>query len=241
MSDEKQGVTDSESPDEKASESHSELGKASSKSGERTVEQVQAENKRKAEEIAELKEQLKEIRETQEERLEELQSKSRLSAADKQEMETLEDQIASIKADARSKPWLKINEDISVKSANREVKALDMQYTEDYVAEIAEAEKIPYEKFEREIVKFMQRVDPGAEMTTLRRAKKAYKLYKEEMSYATKMAELKEKEKQFAEQGGARPSKPQSKSELLESAKSPKGMEELLKAIHSGQAEATSR
>lgn len=240
MSEEQKGVKEPESPNGKTSESHSELGEASSKSDERTMEQVLAENRHKADLIKELREELREYHESKEERLEELQSKARLTAAEKEEMQTLEEQVASIKGDPRSRPWLKLNEEVSAKAADARMRALDAEYTEDYVSEIAEAEKIPYEKFEKEIVKYMKRVDPGAEMTTLRRAKKAYKLYKEERAYSEKMAELKEKEKQFAETSTRAP-RPQSKAEILESSKTEKGLEQLLKGIHAVQDEATSR
>lgn len=245
--DTEKGVKVSESPDDEKPESRSEPGEsASSKSGERSVEQVVAENKRKADEIKELREEMTKLREAQlesrEERLEQLQEKSRLTVAEKEEMATIEDQIASIKGDPRSKPWLRINEDTALRAASQKLAERDAVDTEDYVSELADQEKVPFEKFEREIVKYMRKVDPGAEMNTLRRAKKAYRLYKEEQTYSKRMDELKEKEKQFAETGGARTPRPQTKTELFESAnKSEEGMRDLLKAVHASQDEATSR
>lgn len=240
------GVKESESlPDEKL-ESQSELGEdASSKSNGRSIDQVVAENKRKAEEIKELRAKVEAMEEShltdKEERLAELQEKSRLSSSDRQEMETLEDQISAIKADPRSKPWVRLNQDISTKAAKALLDQREAEQTEDYVTELAEKEGVPFDKFEREMVRFMRRADPGAEMSTLRRAKKAYKLYQDEQSYSKREAALKEKEKQFAETGGAKPSKPQSRSEILQSTKTPEGMRDFLKSVADQQHEATSR
>lgn len=202
--------------------------------------------KKKDEAIGELREQMQELREShiadKEERLQELNDKSRLSASEERERASLSDQVAAIRSDPKAQAWLHLTEDTSLKSANAAVAQYDAGQTEDFVTEIADKEGIPFDKFEKEIVKLMRQVDPGAELTGLRRAKKAYKQYQENQAYQKRSDDLKQKERQFAEVGGSKPPRPQTKAEILDGAtKSEKGLMEALKAIHAAQEEATSR
>lgn len=240
------GVNGSESLPEKNSQGQIPSGEGKSPSGQEnggmskeTYEQL-LQKKDKA--LSELREKYES---TLEDRHAELESKSRLSAAEKEEKASLEDQMAAIKTNPNATPWLKINEEQSAKIAESTFMKYDAGQAEDFVMEKAKAEGVEYEQFEKNIVRLMQLVDPLAEMYPSRRAKKAYDLFTKQQEAAKELEKMKENNKPFAERGGANQPKAQSKAEILESAigskRSEKAQVDLLKAIHMGQQEATSR
>ena len=159
-----------------------------------------------------------------------------LKPAEKEEMFSLEDKLASIKRDKNSLAWQKLTEEISTRVADEKSNALAVELAEDYIGDIADKEEIPIEKFEPTIVKYMQKVDPQATMNPYKRAKAAYKMYKEDQKYNERLKKLEEKEKMFMDTSNSAPSRPQSKKEIIESAlNSDDGLTRVLRDIQVGQ------
>ena len=242
MIDGKSGVKDSESPTGKESPIPSDEGNHRVIGDERKPENIMAENKRKGEQITQLQEELSALREEftseKEERLEHLQSKKELSQKDKNEMASLEEQIATIKRDPRSAPWSEWNKEISSKVAKGAVSAYDQQMTELYVQDLAEKEGVSFDKFEKDIVRHMQAVDPHAEQPTYVRAHNAYKRMQKEKELLKREKELEEKEKKFMETPSRSLPVNQSKEQIMsEGLKDSRKMEMLLAGVAAVQAE----
>lgn len=235
----KASVTDAESLSDKTPESLSGKGEVSpSKSGERTVEQVMAENERKAEEIGKLREELQELKESKQERLDELEEKARLSPAQKEEMLTLQQQIQAIDSDPRAKAWDARVERTSKKASREEADTLDLEYAMDWLEEKSEAEELDFDKFKKEIFAIVK--DRWVGQRATKKAKLAYKEWKEKRAIAEKLAEKKKDGSQFAEVGG-KTARPVSKKEILEDAAKTRNYSDLLRGIAAVQDEAITK
>lgn len=235
----KPSVTDAESLSDKTPESLSGKGEVSpSKSGERTVEQVMAENERKAEEIGKLREELQELKESKEERLAELEEKARLSPAQKEEMLTLQQQIQAIDSDPRAKAWDERVKRESKKVSREEIDTFDLENAMDWLEEKAEAEKMDFGKFKKEIFAIVK--DRWVGQRPTKKAKLAYKEWVHERQVAEKLAEKKGEGAQFAEVGG-KTARPVSKKEILEEAAKTRNYSDLLRGIAAVQDEAITK
>jgi len=200
--------------------------------------------KKKDKAISDLRAKLESYQSEKEERIEELESKKRLSASEQDELESLQDQVAAIKRDKRSKPWLEVNKEISKNVTKDGIDSLDLAYAEEFVEELAEKEGKDVDEFMPEIKKYMRRVDPEANMRLLTRAKKAYKMMKHEETLSKREKELLEKERRFSEAGGSKQPKAPSRDELLgwKNSKDPDlALTQLLKGVNAVQSEQTSR
>lgn len=247
VANEHQGVNGPGSPTGENQNHPSGEGKSSVGSGDRTLEQVMKENERKAEELNALRDELaslkQELLEEKEDRLNELNNKRNLTQKEEQEVISLEEQLAAIKRDPRSKPWAKYNEEISLKTSSAVVADFDAKLAERYVKRMAKQEGVPFEKFEREIVAAMRRVDPDAKLPVVIRAEEAYERILEDRAFQKREKELQEKERRYAE-GDSRNAEPrsQNKAELLSGAfKSDKDMAALLAGVSAVQEEQMAR
>lgn len=234
----KTGVKESESPPEETPESLSEKGTSSSKSGERTLEQVMAENERKAAEIGKLREELQELKETKEERLEELQDKGKLTRAEKEEIVSLEEQIHSIETDQRSKAWRELGRRDSRSIAKEEADTRDLEYAMDWLEEMADSEKVEFGKFKKEIFAIVK--DRWAGQRATKKAKLAFKEWKRQQEWDKKVSDEKKKDAQFAESGG-KVARATTKKEILDESFKSRNFGDLLKGIATVQDEATKR
>lgn len=238
MPETRQSVNDSVSLTEDSQDrSQSDEGKNPSDIEKRVRENLRREYERKLDEkTRDLQSQIDRLIEDKEIMLSEIKNKSRLTEEDREEILDLESQIHSIKKDPRSKAWMKLNEEISDSRARQIFNRFDVDMTMDYVSELADKEGVSQPLFEKEIAGWMRKVDPGAEMSTLRRAKLAYKSYLEDKKYHKRLAELDDKEKQFSE-SGQRTSRPQSNSDIMKNAlKSDSSLERALKLVAESQA-----
>lgn len=237
MGNEQIAVSGSESTTDKSADAASLARETNVTSGGRSLEQVIAENKRKSEEIAELREKFQTLSEAQD-RLSELQEKSHLSASEKDEAVTLREEIESIKRDKRSKAWRELNKEESRAEAESSIIAREKILTERFIKKNAVKEGMDVDKFERELVQYMRKVDPLAELPVNVRAEDAYDAWKETKAFEKDKAELAKQKQQFKEGSTRTPEIPKSRTELLELAKKdPKAMEIYLKAINDKQAE----
>ena len=101
---------------------------------------------------------------------------------------------------------------------------------------VCETEKMSFDKFEPIIVKYMRAIDPNATMSPYKRAKAAYKRYKEDQTYSKRLKDLEEKEKMYADNPSSLPAKSRGKKEIMDGAlKSDKELTEVLKSIQFGQ------
>lgn len=244
----KEGAKGQESlADEQGGSNPSDEGKIpQKKSPEQLAKEYKAEAERKAQEIEELRELNKVLVEEKKERLAELKDKSRLSAAEREEVDTLEQQIASIKADKRSTAWLKINRDESEKIAQETLARYDFQRATRLAEKLAKKEDMGIKDFEKAIVKHMRLVDPDGELSAVDRLEEAYESLKDEKARNEKLEKL-EAEKssgRFTETQPRNP-KPVSRKELLESAigerRSDEGLTALLKQVAEVHQERTTR
>jgi hypothetical protein len=246
MSDDNKSAIESDSLTDETVENPTDEGKIPhKKSTEQLLEEYRHESKRKTEELSELRKQVQELLADKEDRLAELQDKARLTAGEKEEIVYLEEEISTIKRDKRAKPWLKLNEEISSHTAKSEISKYDAQMTEFRLKKLAKQANQPVEKFEKEIVQYMRRVDPLAEMPGLMRLEEAYDLYSEESVKLKELDSAKEKSRQFSDTGGFKAPRPQSAKEILDKAvgkeRNDKDLSVLLKGLHDVQHEATSR
>lgn len=204
--------------------------------GNRSLEQVMKENERKAAEISELREQLEEVKDAQE-RLEELQNKSKLSKSEEDEMAELHQQIQDIMSDKRSRAWREVGKRDSAVEIESRLAARDKLRAERLMNTWADTEKVDPKKFEQELVAFMRKADPAAELPVDSRAEDGYRLWKAHKAEEAERAENKAKQHQFRESGKQSiPQAPKSHAEALEQAKNdPSAMTRYLKDIHARQ------
>ena len=232
---EENDVIDSDSSSEDSqNQSQSSEGNNSLKGDEKYVELL----KKKDKAIDDLRAKYDALVQDKEERIDELESKKKLSSSEEDELSSLQDQVAAIRRDKRSKPWLELNKTISKETTKEEINYLDLSYAEDHVEELAELEKSDLDTFYPKIKKFMRKVDPEGSMKLLPRVKKAYKLMKHEESLSKREQDIAEKEKKFQEIGGSRQSKSQTKEELMNwrNTNNPDAnLSELLKGISDSQ------
>lgn len=226
-----EGVNDSDSPaDDSLNDPESSKGDDNSlKTEEKYIDLL----KKKDKAIEDLRSRLEGIEEKQD-RIDELENKNRLTNREQDELDTLQDQIAAIRRDKRSKAWLEINKGISQEVSKAELDSLDLAYAEEFVEEMAEKEKVDIDTFYPKIKKFMRQVDPEASMRLLTRAKKAYKLMKHNDDLSAREKAIAEKEKQFLEVGGSKQPRSQTREELLnwkESKDKNESLSSLLKGI----------
>ena len=232
---EENDVIDSDSSSEDSqNQSQSSEGNNSLKGDEKYVELL----KKKDKAIDDLRAKYDALVQDKEERIDELENKKKLSSSEEDELSSLQDQVAAIRRDKRSKPWLELNKTISKETTKEEINYLDLSYAEDHVEELAELEKSDLDTFYPKIKKFMRKVDPEGSMKLLPRVKKAYKLMKHEESLSKREQDIAEKEKKFQEIGGSRQSKSQTKEELMNwrNTNNPDAnLSELLKGISDSQ------
>lgn len=232
-------VKQSEPLTDTESESRSETGKSSSKSDDRTLEQIMAENERKAAEISELRKELNELKEDKEERLAELQEKETLTRAEREEIGTLEEQIRVIENEPKAKAWLEVNKRESKKVSREEADTLDLEYAMDWLEEVADREKIDFDKFKKEIFAIVK--DRWVGQRATKKAKLAFKEWKEKQEIQKERDDARKKNsEQFAEVGG-KTARAMSKKEILDDARSTGSYQDLLKGIASVQDETTKR
>lgn len=215
------------SADESLDDNPSGEGESSSKSEERYKDLL----KKKDAAIAKLRSERDEARaslesktEDIEDRIDDLESKKRLSASEEEELENLQDYIAKVKRDKRGKIWTaNIIPDISKEVSRDEVARLDLAYAEIEVEKLCDEEnknlpekdQISLDAFYTKIKKYMRKVDPAAEMKLVRRTQQAYKLMKQEERFAKREKELLEKEEKFKDDGGSQQPRAQSREEIL--------------------------
>lgn len=204
------------------------------KSPEQLLKEYKIEAKRKGDEISALKAQLEELKDSKEERLEELEEKKHLSAEERKEMLSLEQQIEDIKRDQRSTAWIELNKREAKNLTRQEVDTLDLEYAIDMVEDLADKEGISVEKFEKELKPFLKHY--AGERPT-RKVKKAYKELQKSRELEKRLADLEKKEKEFVPRETSRTPTAQSAKEILAEAKKKGDYVSALKAISDAQKE----
>lgn len=233
-------VTEEKSPLSKSSEQlPSDEGKIPSKTDDRPEENVRLEIERKVQEMTagyeerlkSYESQLAELKAEKEERLAELEEKNNLSAAEKAEIYDLEKEINGITADQRSKPWLEINKRSAEKVTLSILEKRDFDDAMEMVEELAEAEGIEKEKFEKELTPFLK---PYAGMRFTKKVKAAYKDLQKKRALDKREADLKLKE-EVAREGDGKPPRQQKAENFQDAAKSG-NFASLLKSVSEAQA-----
>ena len=226
---EDKSVKDSDSPDGKKSGSNnpSDEGKSPSDPKEMTAAQFIEILKKKDKAIDDMRSRIDEIENKDEEEEEEPEPN---------------DPKEQIKKDARSKPWLDLNREISEEVAGKAKWEMNMEMAQDYLDDVAENEgisdSVDLKKFNSTLVTYMRYVDPEGKMKPYRRAKEAFKAFSKDRKEMTE----KRKDSSFSENQNQKPVRVPTKDELLKEAKtSPKKLEELLRGISDVHQERTAR
>lgn len=237
------GVNVEDSPTSKRSDDPSDQGDDPSKKSDRTLEQVLAENKRKAQEIAELKARSQEMQEKFEARLEQLENKTKLTRSEKEEKEELEGVVAQLANDQRSKAWRILGKrdatevfEEQLKNADvmkRIIEGVDYEYALDRTEELAEKEEMELEEFQKVMFPYLKRFQ-GKPTTKL---KKAYAAYCEDRDTKAKLKKLEEID--HRETGGGKP-RGTGKAENFDEANKSGNMTLYLKRLAEAQERASS-
>lgn len=208
-------------------------GKKAQKTSDQLISEYQAENKRKAQEIAELKASTQAMQEKFTERLDELENKTRLTKSEVSEKEELETIVSQLAADKRSTAWRTLgkrdadevfkenlkNEDV-LKSI---IHSVDYEYAMDRTEELAEKEGLDSEEFQKLMLPYLKRFS-GKPTTIL---KKAYAAYEEDKATKEKLKKLDSIDRR--ELGGRAPQS--GKKETIEEAKKSGNFTSILKSV----------
>ena len=170
MPPDKNGANGSDSPTDK---------NGANGTGSLPVEEVMAENKRKADEISKLKAQLEDYKADAESRIEELEEKSRLTRGEENELASLKDQVSQIKADKRSMAWREVTREDAKETFEKLLQdkptvqkilhTVDLEYAQDMTDEFAVKEEMTRDQFEESILPYLRRFS-GKPTTKLKKA-----------------------------------------------------------------------
>lgn len=193
------GVIDSESPNEKPNTDPTDQGNDLSRKGDRTIENVMAENKRKTEEIVGLRSEISEMKEM----LSELKEINNPSREERQEIKQLEEGIEQKKAQLRSQketqPWIEIAKEEAVTAAQQAMLNRQIEDGNYYLEDKADELGIDYND-KSKFKEFVNKLKPfslkHAELPPLRRNQLAFK---EWQKHEKQMSDLNEREKKLAE------------------------------------------
>jgi len=171
----------------------------SNKVGDRTTEQVMAENKRKTEEIAGLRSEISEMKDI----LSEMKEINNPTREERQEIKQLEDTIDTKKAQLQSQketqPWIGIAQDEALTITERVLMQRQIEDGNYFLEDKAEENGIDVSD-KQEFKKFIERMKPYAlkysELSPVRRNQMAYKDWKKDEK---KLSDLNEREKKIAE------------------------------------------
>lgn len=195
------GVIDSESPNEKPNTDPTDQGNDLSRKGDRTIENVMAENKRKTEEIVGLRSEISEMKDM----LSELKEINNPSREERQEIKQLEEGIEQKKAQLRSQketqPWIEIAKEEAVTAAQQAMFNRQIEDGNYFLEDKAHELGIDYNdktKFKDFVKKLKPFTMDYADLPPLRRNQLAFRAWQEkekELSDFKREKEAVEKEK----------------------------------------------
>lgn len=193
-----EGATGTDSPTDKSTGDPSSGGKPTQKSVETLLEEMKAENSRKAKEIEKLRTDREEMQQVFEQRLSELENKTRLSKSEKEEKGELEQLVANIAADQRSRAWRELSkrdarEVFEERFKDKEllksiVDTVDYEYAMDQLEELAEKEGVEVEELGKTLAPYVRRFQGKPTI----RQKKAYAAYLEDKKIKEELKRLKQ-------------------------------------------------